>query len=113
MGQLPAVNRLMDLPGGPDTIGLACSILGLPDVTTWPHPGIVPWAATVLDVEGRDITKLYEIVFADDSTPQFPDGKPGVLALRVDDDGEPCMYGHGGDRVAVFPWPGIKIVGTR
>lgn len=117
MGELPAVIRLMNREDGPETIDDACRILGLPGENEWPDRGVNPITATVLDTEGRDLTKLYLIVFADDSTPQFPDGDPGVLALYCDSDGHPvpAMSENltDSDRIGVFSWPGVKIVGRR
>lgn len=78
----------------------------------------------VYDAEGRDLCKLYGVVWADDSSPQWPDGVPGVVALHVDEDGAPLERrrspGPGGmwkDRassekkpsVGLFLFPGLKI----
>ncbi len=127
MLSLHSVNHLLDrmdgkVPGGTPcgtltSIENACRILGLPGEETWPDHGTNPITATVFDADGRDLTKLYLIVFADDATPQFPDGEPGVLALYCDIDGRPvpAMSENwaGSDRIGVFPWPGIKIAGRR
>lgn len=115
MGELHTVGRLMDRDEGPETIDNACRILGLPGEEAWPDCGANPGRTTVFDAEGRDLTKLYLIAFADDSTPQFPDGDPGVLALYCDSDGHPVTAMRespvDSGRIGVFPWPGIKIVG--
>ena len=122
MNDLPAVKRFRRRLGGvPVRVEEVVKCLHLPGPERWNSGSILGRNVAVLDSQGRDLTKPYDIVAADDSTPQFPDGEPGVLVIRVDDDDAPLpaewwQEFHWGDfpkegrpRSAHLRAPGIKI----
>ena len=107
---------------GPVRVEQVLKCLHLPGRERWSPGSILDRNVAVLDSQGRDLTKLYHIVAADDSTPQFPDGKPGLLVMSVDDEDNPLParwwqeFDWAGDfpkeghpRLAHLRAPGIKI----
>ena len=124
MNDLPAVKRFRRRhPPGLIRYDLILRRLHLPGRDNWAL-GDVPGDddVAVLDGEGRDLLKLYAVISADDSTPQFPGGEPGMLTIMVDDDDNPLPpewqkeFDWSGDspkegrpRLAHIRAPGIKI----
>lgn len=122
MNDLPAVKRFRRRLGSPARVEHILKCLHLPGRERWNPGSILDRNVAVMDSQGRDLTKLYNIVAADDSTPQLPDGFPGMLVVSVDDDDNPLPADwwkefdwvgdfpkEGRPRLAHLRAPGIKI----
>lgn len=87
----------------------------LPGPETWQKGDVAKGEANVFDASGNNLSELFLLSFADDTTPQWPDGVPGVVGLMVTIDGETIPNGRPlvipqEHRVEVRAWPGIRIL---
>ena len=108
---LPIIDRYLERLDelGPETdrfpdIAKYYRVLGLPGPSSWQRGDFEPPGVELLMPDGSDLLKIMRIVFADDETPQFPDGERGAIGYRDED-----ATGH----ICVMMVPGLKITGNR
>ncbi len=59
----------------------------------WTKGDAPPGEVDVFDASGKNLSDLFLINSADDTTPQWPDGVPGTVVLLVTAEGEPIPNG--------------------